>query len=78
LQLRSEVEGERERYMELKAKLRERNDLLEQEVIDLRDQVGDKERDLKKAKREIDKWQREVAMLKEEIGIMSCTNTQPK
>lgn len=42
--------------MDLKAKLKERNSLLEQQVIDLKDEVDDKGRELKRVRRELEKW----------------------
>ena len=56
--------------MDLKAKLKERNSLLEQQVIDLKDEVDDKGRELKRVRRDLEKWQHEASMLKEEISIL--------
>lgn len=39
-------------------------------MIDLKDELDDRSRELKLARREIEKWQREVAILKEEISII--------
>jgi hypothetical protein len=36
----------------------------------MKDELDDKSRELKRARREIEKWQREAAMLKEEISII--------
>lgn len=39
-------------------------------MINLKDEIDGKERELKKSKREVEKWQREVTMLKEELSIV--------
>jgi hypothetical protein len=69
--IKREGEAERKGYQELKQRLRDRNAKLEQEVIDLKDAVDGRERELKRAKREADKWQREAAMLREELSIIT-------
>jgi len=53
----------------LKQRLKEKSSKLEQEVIDLKDCIDGKERELRKSQRECDKWKREVTILKEEMSI---------
>ncbi len=48
---------------------------MEQEIIDLKDELEGKDREIRKAKRESEKLRREVQMLKEELQIVGGTES---
>lgn len=64
-----DINEEKERYAQLKQRLKDKSSKLEQEVIDLKDCIDGKERELRKSQRECDKWKREVTILKEEMSL---------
>lgn len=69
-ELQGQLEEERSSYGALKRKMMERCGGLEQEVVDLRDQLDGRDREVRRIKRELDKAKREALMLREEISIM--------
>jgi len=68
--LQSDIEVERKQYGDLKAKMKKKNNMLEQEVIDLKDVIEGKDREISKLKRAQDRLKRDLRMTKEEISIL--------
>ena len=68
--LQSDIEVERKQYADLKAKMKQKNNMLEQEVIDLKDVIEGKDREISKLKRAQDRLKRDLRMTKEEISIL--------
>lgn len=69
----------------MKQKIKQRSVQLEQEIIDLKDVIEGKDRELAKSKRAHDRLKRELKMMKEEISILGggnnnyqSDNDQPK
>lgn len=68
--LQSDIEVERKQYADLKSKMKQKNNMLEQEVIDLKDVIEGKDREISKLKRAQDRLKRDLRMTKEEISIL--------
>ena len=68
--LQSDIEVERKQYADLKSKMKQKNNMLEQEVIDLKDVIEGKDREISKLKRAQDRLKRDLKMTKEEISIL--------
>jgi FtsZ-binding cell division protein ZapB len=50
--------------------MKQKNNMLEQEVIDLKDVIEGKDREISKLKRAQDRLKRDLRMTKEEISIL--------
>lgn len=50
--------------------MKQRNNQLEQEIIDLKDEIEGKDRELAKLKRAQDRLKRDLKMMREEISIL--------
>lgn len=50
--------------------MKQKNNMLEQEVIDLKDVIEGKDREISKLKRAQDRLKRDLKMTKEEISIL--------
>lgn len=50
--------------------MKQKNNILEQEVIDLKDVIEGKDREISKLKRAQDRLKRDLRMTKEEISIL--------